>query len=76
MLPQVGYTPRIEEQITRLGSKLAYREAAEELEQFCRIKVCQMTMQRRVLANGGACDEERSKREVEQVVEGLSLIHI
>ena len=29
-----------------------------------------MTMQRRVLANGGACDEERSKREVEQVVEG------
>lgn len=68
MLARVGYTPRIEEQISRLGSKLPYREAAEELEQFCQINVSQMTMQRRVLANGGACDEERSEREIEQEV--------
>ena len=38
------YTPRLQEGMVRLGAKLSYRQAQEELAHFCRIQVGEKTI--------------------------------
>jgi len=51
-----GYTPQIQEAMTRLGAKMAYEQAQEELQQFCHTLISESTMRRHTMQNGQASE--------------------
>ena len=70
MLGGGGYTPQVEETITRLGGRLSYEEASEELSKMWGVKVPAETVRNITLRNGGHAHEiveaevERIEKEV------------
>lgn len=60
------YTPRLQEAMTRLGSKLPFREAVEEIESCHRTKIGEATVRRTTHENGRAC-EAAARQEVEEI---------
>ena len=65
MLPG-QYTPTIQESMVRLGGKLAYRQAQEELGKFTHTQIGEKTIRDLTMKHGKAC-EEGEKEEVEQL---------
>jgi len=62
LLPQQKTSPHIEEHLTRLSGKLPYREAVEEVERLCCVKISATTAWRTTCANGSASDQLRQKQ--------------
>ena len=60
------YTPTIQESMVRLGGKVAYRQAQEELRKFTHTQIGEKTIRDLTMKHGKAC-EEREKEEVEQL---------
>jgi hypothetical protein len=50
------YTPRLQEAMTRLGSKLPFQQAADEIEAFWRTEISEPTVRRTTHENGRACE--------------------
>lgn len=57
MLGGGGYTPQVEETITRLGGRLSYEEASEELSKMWGLRVPAETVRAITLRNGRYADE-------------------
>ena len=64
-----SYTPSLQESMTRLGAKLPYEQAREEIERFCHTLVSEATIRRQTTGNGGA-GEAIAKAETRQVEQG------
>lgn len=64
-----SYTPSLQEAMTRLGAKLAYEQAREEIERFCHTLVSEATIRRQTTGNGRA-GEAIAKAETRQVEKG------
>jgi hypothetical protein len=47
-----SYTPSLQEAMTRLGAKLPYEQAREEIERFCHTVVSEPTVRRHTTGNG------------------------
>jgi len=63
LLPGI-YTPQLQESMTRLGAKMAYKQAQEELHQFCHTLVSEATLRRHTMQNGQASEDlEKEKAE-------------
>lgn len=64
-----NYTPQIQESMTRLGAKMAYEQAQEELSRFCHTQVSEPTIRRHTMQNGQASEvlekEEAARLEKE-----------
>jgi hypothetical protein len=60
------YTPTIQESMVRLGGKLPYRQAQEELEKFTHTQIGEKTIRDLTMKHGKACEEEE-KEEVERL---------
>ena len=65
LLPGI-YTPQLQESMTRLGAKMAYKQAQEELQQFCHTLVSEATVRRHTMHNGQA-SEDLEKEEAERI---------
>ena len=61
--------PHVEEAIVRLGSRLSYGEAEEELERMWRVKVPKSTVRNTTLKNGQIADQ-LIKEQVAQLNQG------
>ena len=57
MLGGGGYTPQVEETITRLGGRLNYEEASEEIDKMWGLRVPAETVRDITMRNGGYADE-------------------
>jgi hypothetical protein len=64
-----SYTPSLQEAMTRLGAKLPYEQAREEINQFCHTLVSEPTIRRQTTGNGRA-GEAMAKAETRQVEKG------
>jgi len=60
------YTPTIQESMVRLGGKLPYRQAQEELKKFTHTQIGEKTIRDLTMKHGKACEEEE-KEEVERL---------
>jgi hypothetical protein len=58
------YTPQLQATMTRLGSKLPFREAADEVWYSCHTRVCEATL-RQITHRHGAAAEALVREEVE-----------
>jgi hypothetical protein len=61
------YTPELQEAMTRLGSKLPFQQAADEIEAFCQTKIGEATVRRTTHENGIA-SEVLARQEVEELI--------
>ena len=68
MLPG-SYTPSLQEAMTRLGAKLPYEQAREEIERFCHTEVSEPTLRRHTTGNGRV-GEAIVKAETRQIEKG------
>ncbi|MBT8407713.1 MAG: ISKra4 family transposase [Deltaproteobacteria bacterium] len=50
------YTPRLQEAMTRLGSKLPFQQAADEIKAFWKTEISESTVRRTTHKNGQACE--------------------
>ena len=50
------YTPRLQEAMTRLGSKLPFQQAADEIKAFWKTEISEPTVRRTTHENGRACE--------------------
>lgn len=64
-----NYTPSLQEGMTRLGAKLPYEQAREEIKQFCHTSVSEPTLRRHTTGNGRA-GEAIVKAETKQIERG------
>jgi hypothetical protein len=64
-----SYTPSLQEAMTRLGAKLPYEQAREELERFCHTVVSEPTLRRHTTGNGRV-GEAIVKAETRQIEKG------
>ncbi|MCP4361802.1 MAG: hypothetical protein GY796_27640 [Chloroflexi bacterium] len=64
-----NYTPQIQESMTRLGAKMAYEQAQDELSRSCHTLVSESTMRRHTMHNGQA-SEVLEKEEAERIENG------
>ncbi len=53
-----SYTPQIQEAMSRLGAKLPYGQAREEMERFCHTQVSEPTIRRQTMENGRASEAQ------------------
>lgn len=60
------YTPRLQEAMTRLGSKLPFQQAAAEIKAFWQTEVSESTTRRTTHENGLAC-EAVARQAVEEI---------
>ncbi len=60
-----AYTPQVQEAVTRLGSRLPYQEAQEELEMMWGIKISVGSVREITLRNGRIADELIAKEMVQ-----------
>jgi hypothetical protein len=60
------YTPSLQEAMTRLGSKLPFKQAAEEIKAFWSTEVSEATTRRTTHQNGRAC-EALARQAVEEI---------
>lgn len=61
-----SYTPQLQEAMTRLGAKMPYEQARDEIERFCHTVVSEPTLRRQTMANGRV-SEALAKEESERV---------
>ncbi len=61
-----SYTPQIQEAMSRLGAKMPYGQAKEEIERFCHTLVSEPTIRRQTMENGQA-GEALAKAESKRV---------
>jgi hypothetical protein len=64
-----SYTPSLQEAMTRLGAKLPYEQAREEIERFCHTEVSEPTLRRHTTGNGRV-GEAIVKAETQQIEKG------
>jgi len=64
-----SYTPSLQEAMTRLGAKLPYEQAREEIEHFCHTGVSEPTLRRHTTGNGQV-GEAIVKVETRQIEKG------
>jgi hypothetical protein len=64
-----GYTPSLQEAMTRLGAKLPYEQARAEISRFCHTSVSEPTLRRQTTGNGRA-GEALVKAETRQIESG------
>jgi hypothetical protein len=64
-----SYTPTLQEAMTRLGAKLPYEQAREEIARFCHSVVSEPTLRRQTTGNGRA-GEAVVKAETGQIESG------
>ena len=64
-----SYTPTLQEAMTRLGAKLPYEQAREEIKSFCHTLVSEPTIRRHTTGNGRA-GEAIVKAETKQIERG------
>ena len=64
-----SYTPSLQEAMTRLGAKLPYEQAREEIERFCHTEVSEPTLRRHTTGNGRV-GEAIVKAETKQIEKG------
>ncbi len=64
-----SYTPSLQEAMTRLGAKLPYEQAQEEIKSFCHTLVSEPTIRRHTTGNGRA-GEAIVKAETKQIERG------
>ena len=64
-----SYTPSLQEAMTRLGAKLPYEQAREEIERFCHTVVSEPTLRRHTTGNGQV-GEAIVKVETRQIEKG------
>ncbi len=50
------YTPRLQEAMTRLGGKLPFQHAADEIKAFWKTEISEPTVRRTTHKNGQACE--------------------
>lgn len=50
------YTPRLQEAMTRLGGKLPFQQAADEIKAFWKTEISEPTVRRTTHKNGQACE--------------------
>lgn len=67
-----SYTPSLQEAMTRLGAKLPYEQAREEVEHFCHTEVSEPTLRRHTVRNGRVA-EAMVKAETRQIEKGKVL---
>ena len=60
------YTPRLQEAMTRLGSKLPFQQAADEIKAFWKTEISEATVRRTTHEHGRAC-ETMARHEVEAI---------
>lgn len=60
------YTPTIQESMVRLGGRLPYRQAQEELQKFMHTQIGEKTIRDLTMKHGQAC-EKSEKEEVERL---------
>jgi hypothetical protein len=60
------YTPTLQEAMTRLGSKLPFQQAADEIKAFWRTGVSEATTRRMTHKNGSVC-EAMARQAVEEI---------
>ena len=68
LLPE-SYTPSLQEAMTRLGAKLPYEQAREEIKSFCHTLVSEPTIRRHTTGNGRV-GEAIVKAETRQIERG------
>ncbi len=51
-----SYTPQLQEAMTRLGAKMPYEQARDEIERFCHTAVSEPTVRRQTMENGRASE--------------------
>lgn len=61
-----SYTPQIQEAMTRLGAKMPYEQARDEIDRFCHSLVSEPTLRRQTMENGRV-SEALAKEESEWV---------
>ena len=67
-----SYTPRLQRAITRLSSKLPYREAADEVEMSHHTAVAEATCRRLTYRHGGAAEAIACQRVLELEANGVT----
>lgn len=60
------YTPQLQEIMTRLGAKLPYEQAKDEIERLCHTRISEPTIRRQTMRNGEA-SEALAKAEAKRI---------